>query len=87
MMGAPIARGIGLAGTAAILFAYLLLQTGRLGRSTWMFLLLNLLGAAGILYSLAFRFNLAATLIESAWFTISFYGIVRKLARRQEAGS
>lgn len=79
-MAGRLPDGIGLAGTAAVLAAYLFLQAGRLGRTDWAFLLLNALGAAGILYSLTFDFNLAATLIESAWLLISLYGMLRRLA-------
>jgi paired small multidrug resistance pump len=82
-MMAALANIIGLAGSAAVLTAYLLLQIGRLGRTDLRFLLLNLFGAAGILYSLAFAFNLAATLIESIWFATSLYGIVRHVLRRR----
>lgn len=80
---AALANVIGLAGSAAVLTAYLLLQLGRLGRTDLRFLLLNLFGAAGILYSLAFAFNLSATLIEAAWFAISLYGIARYFLRRR----
>jgi len=76
-----IADGIGIAGALAVLAAYLLLQLGRLARSDKSFLLLNLFGSAGILFSLAFRFNLSATLIEGAWFAISLYGLVRLALR------
>lgn len=72
-----IASGIGVAGAAAVLAAYLLLLLGRLARSDRGFLLLNAVGSAGILCSLAFDFNLAATLIEAAWFGISVYGLAR----------
>ena len=85
MNAAALANAIGLAGTVAIVAAYLLLQTGRLRGRDWSFLLLNLAGSAGILCSLAFRFNLAATLIEAVWFTISLYGIGRRLLRRGTA--
>ncbi len=80
---AALANIIGLAGSAAVLSAYLLLQIGRLDRTDLRFLLLNLFGAAGILYSLAFAFNLAATLIEGVWFAISLYGIARHALRRR----
>lgn len=86
-MTAALANVVGLAGSAAVLAAYLLLQLGRMARTDWAFLLLNLLGAAGILYSLAFSFNLSATLIESVWFAISLYGLVRKLLLRRGAGA
>lgn len=78
-----IANIIGLAGSASVLTAYLLLQLGRLGRTDLAFLLLNLFGAAGILYSLAFAFNLSATLIEAVWFAISLYGLARHLLRKR----
>lgn len=80
---AAIANIIGLAGSTAVLAAYLLLQLGRLGRTDLAFLLLNLLGAAGILFSLAFAFNLSATLIEAVWFAISLFGITRYLLRKR----
>lgn len=85
MNAAALAEWIGLAGAAAILAAYLLLQSGRLRGQDWTFLLLNLAGAAGILCSLVFRFNLAATLIESVWFAISAFGIARRLLRGRPA--
>ncbi len=78
-----LANIVGLAGAGAVLTAYLLLQLGRLGRTNLYFLLLNLFGAAGILYSLAFEFNLSATLIEAVWFAISLFGIARYFLRRR----
>lgn len=81
---AAIANIIGLAGSASVLVAYLLLQLGRLSRTDLRFLLLNLFGAAGILFSLAFAFNLPATLIEAVWFAISLYGIARHAVRKRE---
>ncbi|MGH8274693.1 MAG: CBU_0592 family membrane protein [Gammaproteobacteria bacterium] len=80
-----IADVIGILGAIAVLAAYLLLQLGRLGRNGLTFLLLNAFGSAGILFSLAFRFNLSATLIEAAWLTISIYGLVRRAAGSERA--
>lgn len=65
-----------------MLSAYLLLQLGKLRRGDVAFLLLNLVGSAGILVSLAHRFNLSATLIEAAWFAISIYGLARLALKR-----
>jgi len=73
---------IGVLGAAAVLAGYLLLQLGRLKRSDRSFLLLNLFGSAGILCSLAYKFNLSATLIEAFWFAISLYGLVRLVLKR-----
>lgn len=84
-MMAAVAANIGLAGSAAVLTGYLLLQIGKTRRTDLGFLLLNLSGAAGILYSLAFRFNLPATLIEAAWFAISGYGLFRRLVLQRRS--
>ncbi|MGH8427213.1 MAG: CBU_0592 family membrane protein [Gammaproteobacteria bacterium] len=81
MTAASAANVVGLGGAAAVLAAYLLLLTGKLRRSQRSFLLLNAFGSAGILCSLAFRFNLSATLIEAAWFAISIYGFARRTSR------
>lgn len=77
-----LADVIGIFGALAVLTGYLLLQLGMLKRGDVAFLLLNLVGSAGILYSLAFRFNLSATLIEAAWFAISLYGLARLVLKR-----
>lgn len=77
-----LADVIGIFGALAVLAGYLLLQLGKLRRGEVAFLLLNLVGSAGILYSLAFRFNLSATLIEAAWFAISLYGLARLALKR-----
>lgn len=72
---------IGLAGTAAVLAAYLLLMTGKLARTDKRFLLLNACGSAGIVCSLVFNFNPGALLIEAAWLAISLYGLARGVHR------
>jgi len=76
---------VGVLGAVAVLAGYLLLQLGRLTRNDWSFLLLNLFGAAGILCSLAFKFNLSAALIEAFWFAISLYGLARLAFKRRRA--
>ncbi|MGH8225992.1 MAG: CBU_0592 family membrane protein [Gammaproteobacteria bacterium] len=85
MTVAAIADGIGIAGAAAVLAAYLLLLLDRLARTSLGFLLLNAFGSAGILCSLAFNFNLAATLIEAAWFAVSVYGLARLALKPEPA--
>lgn len=79
-MTMTIADGIGLAGAATIVVAYFLLQVGRLDPRSITYSAANGLGAAAILYSLAFEFNLSAFVIEFFWLAISLLGIVR--ARR-----
>lgn len=74
---------VGLAGTLAILGAYLLLQAGRLRGDGLPYQLLNLFGALGVLVSLWGNFNLSVFLLESAWVAISIYGIVRSFRTRR----
>ncbi len=68
---------IGVVGVLLILIAYAGAQLGRLEPRLAPALLLNLVGACLILVSLAFRFNLAAFLMEAAWALVAIYGLVR----------
>lgn len=82
MTGITFADGVGMLGAALIVIAYFLLQTGRLAADTLTFSMVNGLGAAGILVSLVYDFNLGAFTIEAFWLVISLYGIARVLRRR-----
>lgn len=73
------ADGIGMLGATFIVMAYFFLQTGRLDSRSLTFSLANALGAAGIIFSLLYDFNLSALVIESFWLVISLYGVVRAL--------
>lgn len=73
---------VGLAGTLAILLAYVLQQTRRLSGTGIVYPLLNLFGAAAILVSLLGSFNLSVALLESAWVVVSGYGILRAFRDR-----
>jgi hypothetical protein len=68
---------LGLVGVAAILVAYALLQTGRLRAEAVAYSALNAVGAALVLVSLRYAFNLAAAVVEGAWLLISLYGLLR----------
>ena len=74
-----LSDAVGIVGALLIVGAYFLLQTGRLSAQSVSFSLVNGLGAAGILYSLWFEFNLAAFAIEFFWLLISGYGFFRAL--------
>ena len=74
----------GLAGSAIVVTAYLLNQTGRLASSDWRFPAVNLVGAGAILLSLTDAWNLPAAVIEFFWAVISLYGLVRSF-RQQSA--
>lgn len=72
---------LGLLGVAALLSAYFLLQSGRWDQRAPIYSAANALGSGLILFSLAFDFNLASTVVEGAWFVISLYGLAQ-LRRR-----
>lgn len=74
---------LGILGVAFILSAYLALQLERLSPQSVLYSLLNAIGAALILLSLYFDFNLSAALIESAWLLISIFGLFKALSSRQ----
>jgi hypothetical protein len=77
----PFFEIVGMMGVLQFLLAFLLLQLDKLTTRTLTYQLLNAIGAALILYSLCFRFNLSAVTIETCWLLISIYGVVRILSR------
>lgn len=82
-----LAEDAGVAGVMLILVAYAGAQFGRLEPRRPAALLLNLTGAGLILWSLAFRFNLAAFLMETAWLLVAVFGLARlALSRARRDG-
>jgi len=79
-----IANGIGTIGVILCLLGYFLLQWGKISVASLSFSLYNLFGAAMILFSLFYDWNLPAVLIEGAWVLISVFGVVRVLMKRRE---
>lgn len=75
----------GLLGVAATLLAFFLLQAGRVRGDGLVYQLMNALGAAAVLLSLLYAFNLSAFVLEGLWLAISIYGIARgrRLRRAQ----
>jgi hypothetical protein len=72
----------GTAGVVMIVAAFLLLQLERVASNSLPYLLANAVGAALILLSLFFDFNLSAFLMEAFWLAISLYGLARRAYRR-----
>ena len=71
-------------GTIGVLFivgTYFLLQIGKIQSKSLMYSLNNSVGAALILFSLYFEFNLSAFLIEFFWLLISIIGLARYFRR------
>ena len=73
----------GVIGVAMMLFAYAAGQLRKLEMTGLPALLMNLTGSALVLWSLAFKFNLSAVLMEGSWFLVALYGLV-KLAMRKK---
>lgn len=74
---------LGVFGVCLILAAYLTLQLEKLDPKSRTYSALNAIGAALILVSLYFDFNLSAALIESAWLVISIFGLFKAMRSRQ----
>jgi hypothetical protein len=73
---------VGLAGTLLVLVAFFLLQARKLHGNGLAYQLLNAIGAAAIIVSLFYAFNLASMLLEVAWLAISIYGMASGSGRR-----
>ncbi|MEM1404831.1 MAG: hypothetical protein AAGG55_15955 [Pseudomonadota bacterium] len=76
---------LGNVGVALILLAYLALQLERVSATSLAYGAMNAVGAALILVSLYFDFNLSAFLMELFWLLISLYGIGKSLLRPRES--
>jgi len=73
----------GFIGVLLIVIAYLLLQLDKLPSSSLTFSALNAVGSLLIMFSLVFKFNVSAFLIEVFWFLISLLGLARWLISRK----
>jgi len=67
----------GMIGVVFVLGTYCLLQFGKMKAESLNYSLINFLGAACILYSLTFEFNLPSFIIEIVWLIMSFFGICK----------
>jgi hypothetical protein len=74
---------VGTAGVALIVISYFLLQLGRLRSEELIYSVLNGAGAALILISLYYSFNLPSCIVEAFWLVISLFGIGKYLVRRR----
>ena len=72
----------GLFGVALILIAFAGVQLEKLEPREAPALLLNFIGAAMVLWSLAYAFNLAAVVMETIWCLVAAYGLVKLVMRR-----
>ena len=70
---------VGLIGTIAVLVAYFLIQAGFLQQERPLYSILNGIGAACIMFSLFYYFNLASFILQICWLLISAVGLFRSL--------
>lgn len=70
-----IIDALGLTGTFMVVLAYYLLQLERTHPKSLSYNLINLVGAALLLLSLCFNFNLASFVIEIFWIGASLIGL------------
>lgn len=76
---------IGTVGVAIIILTYVLLQIERVRSDQVIYSALNAIGAALILVSLYFDFNLPSLVVEFFWLLISLFGIGKYLRRRRDS--
>lgn len=70
-----IIDAVGLTGTFLVVLAYYLLQLERIHSNSLSYNTINLAGAALLLFSLCFHFNLASFVIEVFWIGASLIGL------------
>jgi hypothetical protein len=73
----------GLVGVASMLLAYAGAQLRRLDPVKAPALLMNLIGACLVMYSLTRNFNLSAFLMEAAWAAVAAVGLLRLALKRR----
>jgi hypothetical protein len=84
-MNYPLHDVIGNLGVILIVGSYFLVQIGKMSANSLGYTSANGLGAAFIMVSLYFDFNLSAFVIEVFWILISLVGMVRiYLQKRQK---
>ena len=66
---------VGTFGVVVIILTYILLQIERLRSDSFLYSMLNAVGASLILVSLYYSFNFPSFMVESVWLLISFFGI------------
>jgi hypothetical protein len=74
---------VGSLGVTIIILTYILLQGERIRSEQLAYSLLNAAGAALILISLYYTFNLPSFIVEFFWLLISLFGVGKYLVRRR----
>ncbi|MBT8058407.1 MAG: hypothetical protein KJO33_02355 [Gammaproteobacteria bacterium] len=85
-MDYPLSDLVGNIGVVLIVGSYFLVQIDRMSSRGLSYTLLNTVGAACIIYSLYYDFNLSAFIVEAFWLLISLVGLGRIYLERRRAG-
>lgn len=85
-MNYPLSDLVGNLGVVMIIGSFFLVQIGRMSATGLNYTTVNALGAAFILFSLYFDFNLSAFLVEIFWLLISLVGMGRIALARRRSG-
>jgi len=86
-MASWITDAIGMLGMVLVVLAYYLLQLERTDPKGLSYNVINLVGAACLLLSLCFSFNLASFVIEVCWIGASLIGLWKYWRRRALAST
>ncbi len=78
---------VGYIGSALIILAFLLLQSGKITSEDIKYPLINLAGAILLMISLTVHVNMPSIVIEIFWIAISIYGIWKILRKKNESSS
>jgi hypothetical protein len=78
---------VGNAGVILIIGSYFLIQIGKMSARHLSYSLVNMVGAACILFSLYFDFNMSAFLVELFWLLISLVGLGRIYLEKNRVAS
>jgi hypothetical protein len=74
-------------GVVFILGTYLLLQLGKINPESLIFSITNGVGAGLVIVSLLVEFNMSAFIIEVAWLSISFIGVILYFQRQKTSAN
>lgn len=77
---------LGNLGVLLIIGSYFWLQIGRISGQSRTYSIVNASGAALVLVSLYFDFNLSAALVEFFWLIISLLGLILGIRKRSSLG-
>ncbi len=69
---------VGNVGVSFIIGTYILLQLERMSSESYLYSILNALGAFFVIISLTYNFNLSGIIVESFWVGISLVGLIRQ---------